>query len=418
MARHLAAAQKVVTMPLLTRRSLLLSGAALTASALFAGPAQAKVPASATATSSVSARTTADPFVLRATKPVFIYNGHASNNVGLSAEVSRTNYSGTINFANGPVNLTNLNITNLQTVVGTGHRFTNCLFNGSYSGDSGGGQVIAQDASVKNLRFDFCEFRPSTLGDRYNGVYGHDFTISRSVIRRSVDGLGVYNPHASAVNVSLLGCWVGQLSWYLDDGGATRPNGHLDGTHNDGIQQGSGTNLQVIGNLFNGARYNAVNPTNVALDSHGAMMIEPGNGLTPLALGLGNDSHQWPQQGNLFLAQHSAYHLVSDIVFEDNWLMNGDHGFKLQSNFWGGGRREIVNVSYKRNKYSGVWRDWGGSYHHYPARWDSNCTVNGRRLAGGVYDDTDGNVWENSAEVPSAFRGKPVKLRVDAVPLP
>ena len=359
----------------------------------------------------------ADAFVLGTTKPIFISPGHASNNVGNKYGVTRTNYAGTINFANGPVNLSNLNVSSLQNVTGAGHQFTNVLFTGSYAGDAGGGQLMATASSVSDLKLDFCEFRPSKPGDRYNGIYGHDFTASRCAIERTVDGLGVYNRYAAPVNVELLGSWIGRLAWY-DNDGSTRPGGHTDGSHNDGIQHGSGSNLRVIGNVFNGAKYNTLNPANVTTNSSGLMTIAAGNSVTPCALNSGNSTNRNPQQGQLFLAQHSAYFEVIDITFEDNWLINGDCGFKLMSNKWGGVRADVHQVSFKRNKYSGAWRDWGGTYHYYPARWDSNCTVNGVKRAGGAYDDTDGNIWENLASVPVAFRGKPIKLRIDAVPVP
>ena len=370
--------------------------------------------AAAVQTSQISA--TADAFVLGTTKPIFHWPGHASNNVGTKYGVSRANYAGTVNFANGPVNLSNLNITSLQNVTGAGHQFTNVLFTGSYAGDSGGGQLMATSSSVSGLKLNFCEFRPSKPGDRYNGIYGHDFTASRCAIQRTVDGLGVYNRYSSAVNVRLMGSWIGRLSWY-DKDGSTRPGGHTDGSHNDGIQHGSGSNLRVTGNVFNGAKYNVLNPANVTTNSDGQMTVVPGNGVTPCVLNAGNTTNRNPQQGQLFLAQHSAYYEVLDIVFEDNWLINGDCGFKLMSNKWGGVRADVHQVSFKRNKYSGVWRDWGGS-NFVPARWDSNCTVNGVKRPGGIYYDTDGNIWENVASVPTAFRGKPIKLRVDAVPVP
>ena len=131
----------------------------------------------------------ADTFVLGTTKPIFISPGHASNNVGNKYGVTRTNYAGTINFANGPVNLSNLNVSSLQNMTGAGHQFTNVLFTGSYAGDAGGGQLMATASSVSDLKLDFCEFRPSKPGDRYNGIYGHDFTASRCAIERTVDGL-------------------------------------------------------------------------------------------------------------------------------------------------------------------------------------------------------------------------------------
>jgi hypothetical protein len=360
--------------------------------------------------STVSNASTVDTFIIGTTRPVYLSPGDTRNNVGNKIGVARSNYSGSVNFANGPVNLSNLNISGIQNVVGAGHRFHNVLFNGSYSGTAGGGIVMCKDSSVSDLRLDFCEFAPATCGDRYNGIYGHDFTLSRSAIRRTVDGIGAYNQFRENVNVDVLGCWIGQLSWFDSDNGA-----HVDGTHNDGVQLGSGRYIKVVGTMFNGAKHNAMNPGNVTLDARGQLLCNPGNGVTPLALNSSNSSNRNPQQGQLFLGQHSAYFEIADIVFEDNWMLNGDCGFKLSSMKWGGTRAPVLRVSFKRNKFSGIWRDWGGSVRFIPARWDSNCTVNGVKRAGGLYDDTDGNVWEDASEVPSGWRAKPIKIKVDAV---
>lgn len=365
---------------------------------------------------------TTDPFVLRTTKPLYFGHGDVRNNVGCRANVGRVNYAGAINFANGPVSLSNLNITSLQSVVGAGHRFDNCYFTGSYSGDNGGGVVACTSSTVSDLRFDFCEVEPAVPGDRYNGIYGHDFTFSRGVVTKTVDGFGVYTAVAGGetlrpVNVHIEGSWIGYLSWWKDDRNSA-PNGHPDGSHNDGVQWGSGTHLYIIGSVFNHARYNGDNPGNVVINEDESFTVSAGNGVNVLAFSTAQVVTN-PQSPQILLGQHSNG-IIDYLWFEDNWLINGDNGLKLMSNstYLGtGAHRAIANVSFLRNKYQGVWRDQGGAYHAYPGRWDSNVTVNGVKRAGGTYVDTANNTWTGTPP-PQYFAGQSIFQRIDAVAIP
>jgi hypothetical protein len=380
----------------------------------------------------VDAPTPADPFSLRTTRPVWFGTNDARNNVGCAYGVTRSNYSGNINFSNGPVNISNLNLSSLQNVVGSGHRVTNCRFTGSYPISStnvnGGGVVKCTDASVSDFRMDFCEIEPATPGDRFNGVYGHDFTFSRGAITKTVDGFGIYTAAQGGetvrnVNARVEGSWIGFLSWYRDDtsGGTRNTNGHTDGsgTHNDGIQWGAGYYVYVIGNTFNLAKFNALNPGNVTLNDDESYTLAAGNGIDVLAESTTWTLHTVPQVGQAFLGQHSVG-LVDYVWYEDNWLFNGETGFKVQSNasYLGStAHRPIAHTSVQRNKFLGRWRDTGGTYHSYPLRTDSNCTINGVKRAGGTYVDDASNSW-SSPPTPQYFAGQSIFHRIDAVTAP
>ncbi len=289
-------------------------------------------------------------------------------------------------------------------------------------------------AAATNIRFERCEFEPTTPNDRYNGIYGHHFTAYRCAITKTVDGFGVYNQNAQPVQVKIQGNWVGHLAWYDDDSaGNTRPGGHSDGsgTHNDGIQHGSGTSVEIIGNFWQGAKYNVLDPNNVVLNADymgytlnsGLLTNTPPN--SPVTA-----SDKYIGQGQIFLTQHSAYFDVNDITFTYNWLWNFDNGFKAMSNYRGSNTvfHYITNMTVKNNTFGGRPRNWGGSQLYYPIRYDSNCTVNGRRVsAGGVVSDVDSsgnpcnNVWAPSATVAATYGdstpviSNPVRHRIDAV---
>lgn len=371
-------------------------------------------------------------FTLGTTRPVWLGSENIANNVGCIAGVPRaTVAASSLSYATPGTLFENLNITGWQNnVVGQNHKFRNCRFNFSYSGDSGGGMSFLMSSTLSGITYERCEWEPDTPGDRYNGVYGHDFTLYRCAITKTVDGLGVYNSNAQPVNAKIHGCWIGHLAWFNDDRQAAG-DGHDDGTHNDGIQQGSGTNIEVIGNFWQGAKYNVLNPDNCILDADGmGFTIQPGNGVTPLALNAGNSSNRNPQQGQIFLSQHSAYFLVNQIVYKQNWLWNFDHGFKIMSNssyLGAGSHRYITDVVFEDNIFGGTPRDWGSSWKYYPVRYDSNVTVNGVRYPSGIAQvaDTHGNIWDPDANVAATYpgdgqpiAGQPVRHRVDAVAAP
>lgn len=283
--------------------------------------------------------------------------------------------------------------------------------------------------------FEFCEWEPTTPGDRYSAVYGHDVIVRRCVMTKVVDGIDEYNPYGPNSNVELAGNWIGYLAWFQDD----RPevgDGHNDGTHNDGDQKGSGRYSNIHGNFFQGAKYNVLNPGNITLDANNIeFTVETGNGVTPAAR---------PQQGQLYLAQHTAYYLSDYITFTHNWCWNFDNGFKLLSNRsasvknWDGSTPSgttypITEVVCRDNIFGGTPYNDGFSQRYYAIRYDSNCTVNGRIVNSGTTgsivtaQDTDsggnpcGNVYAADANVVATYgdgqpiAGYPVRHRVDQV---
>lgn len=372
-----------------------------------------------------------DGFIDDVTMPRWLGTNNPNNNVGCKYNVPRTTVA-TLPGAQAPGKVwENLTITGQVTINQPGQKFINCRGTFSYTGNSGGGMFYLMasalsggaSANVARTEFHFCEVEPSTPGDRYNGVYGHDFYFYRSVITKSVDCFGLYNSNNPYLNVEVACSWLGNLAWFNDD----RPsvgNGHDNGTHNDTFQNGACRRTKVHGCFLQGAKFNVLNPNNIKLDADNMeFTYSVGNGTTVLD---GSADNRWPQQGQCYLGKADAYYPVNEIDFHHNWLWNFDNGFKLISRSTGLGAFYIDDVSVHDNVFGGVWRNWGGSQRYYPIRYDTNCTVNGRRATSDQTTVVDvwNNVWDINANPGVNYgdgtpvAGSPVRHRIDVVAVP
>lgn len=368
----------------------------------------------------------ADEFQIGVTQPMWRGSAAANNNVGCLPGVSRTTVA-SVTQANGAVH-SNLTITGKINISASNQKFYNCRFTYSSDGAYTGG--LAQNSSNNDypVMFERCEFEPTTPWDRYNGWYGHHATLLRCAITKTVDALGFYNPSGGPVAMQLLGCWAGYLSWYDDDyyvdpDGTSFPsgrsNGHSDGsgTHNDGVQHGGGSTMEVRGCFFQGAKYNALNPTNVTLDSNYInYTVATGNGVTPLDEDTG--TYGFPQAGNGILAKADVYAPVNNLTIVDNWFWNWGHGVSLQTGGSQGATPLVATIT--GNRFGGRWRDYGGTHRYYPIRYNTNCIVNGYQPgAAGSMPDTWGNTWSNDVHASMIISGssvasQPVRHRYDA----
>lgn len=359
---------------------------------------------------------TSPGFILGTTRPEWYGTGDVRNNVGCLAGVSRTTVAASsLNFSTNNQTFSNLNIgDNIVTVTGSGHTFYNCRFTYNYTGTgTGGGMVMAQDASVSGLTFDHCEFEPNGTNYDFDGFYGHDATFTRCAITHTVDGLGFYNSNKAAINGTVKGCWIGQNSWYDQD------NVHSDGTHNDGIQNGSGNTVWVEGCFWQGAKYNALNPANVTVNDDQTFTVQNGNGTHLLNSSANN---LWPQQAQIYLGSADAYYPVDNITFINNWVWNFDAGIMLSvDGNLAQGTGTPIHATIKGNRFGGKPRDYGYTYHYYPIRYDTGCIVNGVQQSSATqFLDTWGNSFDASASVVTTYgngvtvAGQPVYHRVDA----
>lgn len=316
-----------------------------------------------------------------------------ATNVGVYADVARTTYSGPTTITVDGTVVQDKDVTQYIDVDAANVTFVNCYFSAGGSLTTGG-LVNCKTANCSNIKFYRCTFIPSTTSDRRDAVYGHDYTVERCHIEHTVDGFAVANQFSSASNVYLLGNWIGNLSWYADDRGA-----HADGTHNDGVQVHSGTNVYIIGNAFYGYKYNVLGTP--ALD--------------------GSANNLYPQIGQIVMAKTEAYFHVSDVHVRRNFVWGGDNGFKFGSQCSIHGNSD---AGYDAECRDNIWmddnqRDYGFTWHFYPIRTDDNMTINGIGpfATTGATTDINGNHWSPySPSVSAGYKGDAVFIRADVAP--
>lgn len=325
-----------------------------------------------------------DDFILGVTIPV------PGDNVGVYNSVVRTAYSGPTTITTNGTTIRDQNISQYITINAANVTFINCYFSAGGL-NTPGGMAQCSGANCSNIQFYRCTFSPSTYSYSRDAVYGHDYTVERCHIEHTVDGCAVANQYAAPANVNILGSWIGNLAWFANDGGI-----HSDGTHNDGIQVHSGTNIHIRGNAFYGYKFNALG--------------------TPVLDSSANNRH--PQIGQILMAKTEAYYHVSDVHFNDNFIWGGDNGVKAASEC------SIHNSSdapYDFECRNNTWmddnqRDYGFTWKFYPMRTDNLMTINGRGpfpTTGATYD-LDGNKWSaTSSDVSPARRGQAVFIRAD-----
>lgn len=276
-----------------------------------------------------------DGFELGVTEPTYYREGGLASDAGpfaapLAAStdpgvagvrpgVTRANYSGSINWATPQLvenkNLTGAAADSLHAMTGSGHTIRNCFVPGldTPTVPSGGGGVIeCKDASCSGITFEYLTICPTHPNDRWDGIYGHDFTAYRCLIEHTVDAFGIVNQYASGADVTIQGCWAGNFSWYDDDRGA-----HGDGTHNDWLQHHSSANVLVEGSTLWGYKWNTLNPSN------------SGGGTTPLVFDSGWASNRNPQAGQGILESNVAYYHNDNSEYRTLWLYGFMHPIKV-----------------------------------------------------------------------------------------
>ncbi len=121
----------------------------------------------------------------------------------------------------------------------------NCrLRGGKHIPGSNTGIVDATSGSCYNLLVQDCTIIPDRPCYYRDGIVGHEYTARRNRIKRTNDGLGVFNRPGGPVqaNVTIEGNFINELTYWSND------PAHSDGTHNDGIQVQGGENITIVGN--------------------------------------------------------------------------------------------------------------------------------------------------------------------------
>lgn len=122
----------------------------------------------------------------------------------------------------------------------------NSILHGSQS--VGKPVVYAASSSVRNLLIEDVEISPTIRNIYTNGVYGHDFTLTRANIHDVIDSVHIFD----GGNVTIQDSYLHQNSHFGPELDAT----HWDGSHDDNIQIQNGSNITIRNNVLSGA-YNA-----------------------------------------------------------------------------------------------------------------------------------------------------------------
>jgi hypothetical protein len=221
----------------------------------------------------------------------------------------------------------------------SGKRITyrNCWFNGPHTET----QALAQCSHVncEQIVFENCLFLPSSFGSSAtealaNCVFGHDFELRRCDLSGAVDCVGLYSGVATepARNVSILGSFLHDMTYYSPDPGQSDNQ-----THNDGIQ------------IHRGAQHLRVFGTTILAT------LDPlvGQASDPPKTGTGGEhlsgNEHYPNLHSMSGFMFSPVDLtagIQDIEIDKNWLSFGmvhinwprDDGsnVRITNNRWGG----------------------------------------------------------------------------------
>ncbi|MBH1980095.1 hypothetical protein I8H89_01110 [Candidatus Saccharibacteria bacterium] len=207
----------------------------------------------------------------------------------------------------------------------------------------------------------------------WDAIQGHDYTALRVRTRRTTDGFGVFNATApdTPVNVTILSCWVENMTKFYPDGGA-----HVDGTHNDCIQlQGGVGGIVIRGNLLQGViDQNTGNTGGLNVDGTG----------TPLSPAC--------HQTNSCIQLNRNVGELSGMVCEDNWMYGGQiavNGTAIST--------AVTLGSFQRNKfdhdqYFDVAQQGTNTTQTIRIHPTPTCTIPASGANANVYEDTSAPV--------------------------
>lgn len=158
--------------------------------------------------------------------------------------------------------------------------------------------VYAGSPSVLNLVIEDVEISPTVRNMYTNGVYGHDFTLTRANIHDVVDSVHVFN----GGNVTIENSYLHHNLHF----GPEIDRGHPDGSHDDNVQIQDGNNIIIRSSVLSGA-YNA------------AVQITQGRGP------------------------------ISDVTIEGNWVEGGACSVNIAEGRFG----KISGVAVTANEFGG-----------------------------------------------------------------
>lgn len=136
---------------------------------------------------------------------------------------------------------------------------TNCYIEGpaAWTATGATGLVDATSAACTGLTISDCFIAPQTPRRALDGVLGHDFTLLRSNVQWTVNGVSVANTNTGATtgaaNVTVQQSYIHHLFYYSPD-----PNETSNHTENNGILVRGNTTITIRGNTIDAIVSNSV----------------------------------------------------------------------------------------------------------------------------------------------------------------
>ncbi|WP_115790095.1 hypothetical protein [Arthrobacter silvisoli] len=227
----------------------------------------------------------------------------------------------------------------------------NCrLRGGKHIPSANTGIVDANSAYCYNLLVEDCTIIPDRPSYYRDGIVGHEFTARRNRIKRSNDGIGVFNRPGGSVyaNVVIEGNYINELTYWSND------PAHSDGTHNDGIQVQGGQNIRIVGNTVVGSIVTGAGSAPSPRGTHGGCTIMLQQNVAKLANVLVERNWVDDGQTSINIAVGSKY---PDIVVtvQRNFLGRN------QYDYGNGSKYPIRIISRAKSKVTGLfinrWED-------------------------------------------------------------
>ena len=271
---------------------------------------------------------------------------------GTVLKAHNTSYADLIITTDGTV-LENLDIYGDIKVRARNVIIRNCrLRGGKHIPGSNTGIVDANSGSCYNLLVEDCTIIPDRPSYYRDGIVGHEYTARRNRIKRTNDGLGIFNKPGGSVyaNVTAEGNYINELTYWSND------PAHSDGTHNDGIQVQGGENIRIVGNTVVGSIVTGAGSAPSPRGTHGGCTIMLQQNVAKLRNVLVEKNWVDDGQTSINIAVGSKY---SDIVVtvQNNFLGRN------QYDFGGGSKYPIRIISKSRSKVTGLftnkWEDNG-----------------------------------------------------------
>lgn len=265
-----------------------------------------------------------------------------ATNTGVLPDVARTTVNGNVTLSTAGQVYENKDVYGQIFVKAANVTIRNVRVRGAVGYTPVGDQFLvnATDAAVSSLLIEHVTIRPDVPHWAWDsGVTGHDFTLRFADISGTVDGVNVYDTHATQpyqTHVVIRQNYIHDLVWWTAATGGVVHTSDTE-THNDAIQHQGGWGTEMVGNTLRGGPYakqvghwrttGSTEPyTTIPLHSladGGPYQTIPDRGTGTGASGRYNVD----DQANLMLNDlkyNGIVYTTRNITFTDNWCYGGN----------------------------------------------------------------------------------------------